>query len=506
MPNAAILLECDLTGGSVWLDTAAYSESFDAGYIQDETDAYITDEAADYIIDAELGAATGFPDHYWIDTSDHCWIDGTVLRASQEGYADTNYWGAYILSVDPPQWQIATPYGGYCKLGWGSIRLAQEFFDTTDMWPPPTTIPMKFYYTPGAEASKEAIFEGTAHLTEWDRDGVTYELHGWEYDIKLLSSGVDYDGDTVEFPIAILAASYQPVTRMADVGGYPTYSFPFLYPTASFHTYVYDDGVDVTSNAIINGDGTFSLTVDPVGEVTISGINDGYYTLSWFFVWACGPTRLNLKLDMSLVGGGGAFALRHWASSQRDLLDVMSDVAAWFRHLFYIKDGTLYLVSMDSDNGTATYTQHDIGPVTYTMNQPISKVVSRWTGRKPVEETIGKYVKDIDYESCITTGGYSHGEELDIIQHSTDQLVGSFVPLQLVDILADIQKINATLPIPMAAGFPVPGKAITWTEPAESDGGPHVRGITGTIRARTITFDFQNYVYKVTGEGTVSAT
>jgi hypothetical protein len=460
MPNAAILLECDLTGGADWLDTA---------------------------------------DHYWLDTSDHYWFDGTVLRASQEGYADMNYWGAYILAVDPPQWQIATPYGGYCKLGWGGFRLAQEFFDSTPMWPPPTNMFVKFYYTPGNESDKEALFSGTAHLTGWDRDGVDYELFGEEYDADLLEEGTDYDGDTVAFPLAVGEGYCRTPTRIADVGGYFTYMLPFI--STSLEPIVLDDGVDVTANAVNNGNGTFSLTVAPVGEVTVVGIDTPYHTLISFFRWACEPDRLNLKFDSSLAV---LCLIKRWVPNQQTLLQFLSNLAAWNRHLFYIKDGTLYLVWMDSDNGTATYTQNDIGPVTYSMNAPLSSIHAKWEQRIPVEETIGKYVKTYDREGSVASA-YPYGDKMEVAQYSTDLNDSTAVRTVLTNILSDIHKDNATIPIPMAAGLPVPGKSITWTEPAESAGGAHVRGVTGTIRARTIVYDFANYVYKITGEGTISA-
>ena len=64
-------------------------------------------------------------------------INAVLNRLSQEGIALTNYWDAKVSTFDPVQYKIAKQYGGYVKLGYGSISFVPNLFDNN--WPPPTT-------------------------------------------------------------------------------------------------------------------------------------------------------------------------------------------------------------------------------------------------------------------------------------------------------------------------------------------------------------------------------
>ena len=54
--------------------------------------------------------------------------------------------------------------------------------------------------------------------------------------------------------------------------------------------------------------------------------------------------------------------------------------------------------------------------------------------------------------------------------------------------------------IPMETGsLPKPGKKIEWTESGVSENGPHILSVDASIHARTIVYDFKNYVVNITG-------
>lgn len=119
-------------------------------------------------------------------------IDGTLTRVSQEGIALTNYWDAKVVRFDPIQYQLANHYGGYVKLGYGSISFFPDLFD--DDWPPPVNGLISVYYTATTEAAKETLFSGEAHLVGINREEIEYRLFGPVYD-ETVATATAYNTD-----------------------------------------------------------------------------------------------------------------------------------------------------------------------------------------------------------------------------------------------------------------------------------------------------------------------
>ena len=101
-------------------------------------------------------------------------INGTVNYVSIDGHGLTHNWRPRILSFDAPQIGIPSNHGGYAKMSFGSIIFSQELFATD--WPPPRVCPIAIYYTDTTEAARELVFSGTANLTSWNREEITYGL------------------------------------------------------------------------------------------------------------------------------------------------------------------------------------------------------------------------------------------------------------------------------------------------------------------------------------------
>jgi len=439
----------------------------------------------------------------WTDSNGGIWEDGVSILASQEGFSGNRWWGDYIISVDPPQYQLASIHGGYCSLGWGSVTLAQEAFNDIAWWPPIKKLPCVFYFTTSTEDSAEKIFDGTAHLAEWDRSGITYELHGNEYNTDLLEEATNYDGDTVSLPRAFGNVSFQVPVRLADAGGKPTYHKAYVTRTVNTDWHIYDDGIaktDITDN----GDGTFSLDTSSVGEVSISGTGE-ISTLDELFTWSCGSSKFNIGYDNDLIESS-PYDLSYWAGNQAKLIDFLSDVSAYFTHLFYIYENILYIVDMNEDNGSSTYTENDVTPVQYIENSPTSLYKTKWSYRESFDgrladgSTTTYYVRETEKETSLTTS-FSYGKEVNIepfVETKTE------MDSKLSDIKTIIEKTNV-VGIPMEVGdLPVPGKLISWNEGGNTDNGPHILGINGAIRARTIIYDFKNYIVNITGEGVLT--
>jgi len=176
---------------------------------------------------------------------------------------------------------------------------------------------------------------------------------------------------------------------------------------------VYDDGVNVTSNAVI-ATSTFQYIVTPVGELTISGT--GVSTQNYdIFSELCGAGWLNI----GLVDEGTAIGtISRWQDTQVFVLDFLSQVASVTDAFFYVLGGTLYLHDMDMVSiyyGTVNYNvKTDLLEGTrYERAAPKSSARHKYKTRIAAEETIGKYVKEIDKEVSVLTP-WAYGDEISV--------------------------------------------------------------------------------------------
>lgn len=427
----------------------------------------------------------------WLDDEYNTWLDSDiVVRASHQGYAGDQYWDQFVIALTPPQFRMDHLSGGYCKLGFGDVTLTLDTFSAASIWPPPESCPVVISYADDSDVIHQ-LFVGTMHRQSLSREGIVYQLYERTFDAMLLTEAEDYDGNTVPLPRAFGAVTHQQPVRLPDAGGgNRRYSAGSLQGTKHTDWHVYDDGVDICSNATAISSNVFELTVTPVGEVTISGTGEDS-TLVNIFDWAVQSGRLNLSYDSSLAT---AFTASYWASSQEVLVSFLDRLAAYASHLFYIINDTLYLVDMDSDNGTQALTEHDYFPASIVFASPVSLVKTGWADRTAVEETIGKYIKEIPREVTVTgTHPYGNEETIDCFQATN-----AAVTTALTRVHGYMTATRWNTSIPLESIFPTPGLKITATD--ESMG----QGIAITIHARDIEYDFDNQEIRIAGEGSIA--
>ena len=451
---------------------------------------------------------------------DVTWQGASSLLVSNEDVADTHYWDNYIMSVTPLRYQMATIYGGYCKMSFGSIDFNPDMF--TDNWPPPVASGVTFEYTSSDEASKETMFDGGCHLSRISREAVTYNLYAEEYDVDLLKTvsdidTTDYDGNTdAVLPRAFGTITHQTPVRLADVGGYPTYHNGYITGTKGTDWHIYDDGVNIDANVTDNGDYTFALSATPVGEVTISGTAE-YADLLSAMAWACSVWNLGLSFNIGDMTAAlqyndgditwenddttwadtlanAEYPLAYWASSQRVMIEFFSDLCSWLCCLFYIRSSTLFLLDMANTNSSRTLTEYDMMPSDYSYENPVAMLSAKWQTRDAVEETIGKYVKTYDHETS-QKSDYAYGEERTITPyHDTKATIDT----QLAAIIEYIHKPQANVRIPFAGNVPVPGEAISFTDTSLGS------DIDVAIKSRTVQYDFNAEEVTIEGEGAIT--
>ena len=118
-------------------------------------------------------------------------INGTMHRISDSYAYLTNLWDAKIVRFIPVNYTTRSLSGGFVEPQYGEIELSPELFAS---YPPPVSCAITVKTTDTTEELAVTIFSGTAHLNQFDRESVSYTIHGLEYtqtfSEKLLFTGI----------------------------------------------------------------------------------------------------------------------------------------------------------------------------------------------------------------------------------------------------------------------------------------------------------------------------
>ena len=417
-----------------------------------------------------------------------------VLRmTSGAAFAGARDWQPDVLGFDPIAYRMDTPHGGMVRLsGAGNIQVAMQAFDNADWWFPATAYPACVSITDGLEYQATKIMDCTFHQKEWiPPEYFTFDIYQEGLSASLLlSTGVNYAGETVVLPRAFGNITFVTPIRRPDANGHQVYDHGYLSGTVGVDWHVYDDGVNVDSNVTNATASTFEYTVTPVGEITVCGTGTDS-TLINIFNWACGVTHLNLSYNSALAT---AFTASCWVSSQETLVSFLDRLAAYACHLFYIKDETLYLVDMGSDNGTVTMTEFDFFPSSITYAAPVALLKANWTDRTAVEDSTGKHIMETPQKVSVV-GSHPYGPESSI---DCFQSTVAAVTTTLTRVLGFMQAARWETSIPLTTTFPAPGLKISAVDASMG------QAISIVIRASDIEYDFENYEIKIAGAGVIS--
>jgi hypothetical protein len=167
----------------------------------------------------------------------------------------------------------------------------------------------------------------------------------------------------------------------------------------------------------------------------------------------------------------------HTTSSAQVAIELASNIAAFYSHLFYVGGSTAYLVDMKLDNGTSTLTEFEFFSMPeYQYKTPVSRAVCGTAAR---------------------FSDYPYGEELSVDQYHT---TAANINTALDDIIAIENAPRITFSVPMVAGcFPLPGQKITLPDTS------NVADLSSYVRVRKMTFDFLEDRVTIEGEGAISA-
>ena len=190
--------------------------------------------------------------------------------------------------------------------------------------------------------------------------------------------------------------------------------------------------------------------------------------------WFCGASYLNLTLDHTYDRASSPQVV-FTSSGVQLAIDLFSEICAFHSHCFYISGTTLYLIDMLLDAGTQTITEFDFFPSEYEWNVPVS-----------IART----------DNYARTSAYPYGEEITLPTEYAD--TEARINTALDNIIAVRNKAKCRLRMPFLGSLPTPGKKISWTDTSLGE------STDAYIRARTISFDFEEEEVIIEGEGELS--
>lgn len=372
-------------------------------------------------------------------------INAIVFYVSIDGHGLTHNYRPLITNFDAPVKSIPSDHGGFAKMEFGSITFNPILFISD--WPPPINGDIKIYYSDTTEAARELVFEGTAHLTNFDRESVSYALYGPSYDETMIIRGVgpletgrwykitDYIADD-DF-INVGAASNATGVIFQATGTTPTKwtNFSKLAP-------YWNDTLNVVLTDILS----------QIAEIT---------TVDTTYARASSPNVI------------------YTLTSERLAINVASDIAEFYSHLIYIVGDTAYIVDMLLTNGADwSLTEFDFFAFpSYQYKTPIS------TLNCSLESVI--YTKTSDYPYGVTT-------TVDPYHITQANIESALTNILLIENAPRITNFK----VPMITGnFPRMGQKVSFIDTS------HICDFPFYFYVRKMTYDFLECEINIEGDG-----
>jgi hypothetical protein len=266
------------------------------------------------------------------------------------------------------------------------------------------------------------------------------------------------------------------ILQTAFVGNWPppaTITLPLKFETDSGDI----DIIDATG--VLAGIGLTTVEYDVYGPddydtTTDAGTTASNDTLVDYFTWACHADRLNLTLDSTKAND---YDISFTLSSDKQIIDVLDQLAYDCNHAFYIDGSTLYLLDLTENNGTSALTEFDFIEAVYEAPVPYS------------------LFKGGDFS---VAGTYPQGKEYSISHffHSTQ----ANVEAQLTRTKTLLDKWWITVKMPIGENDIAYGERLTWTDESR------YLDLDISMNAREFSYqlDAGRELLVIEGEGTVT--
>ena len=296
-------------------------------------------------------------------------------------------------------------------------------------------------------------------------------------------------------PMAFGYVQYEKPVRLMDatIGGVQQYWLADIQGTAGIDWFLYDDGVDVSTNVSYSANNVFQIDVAPVGELTFSG-RGSHDTLLKVFQWiTTGTLTLEHTYDRAISP-----TINYYQTERMYIPDFLSKIVSWFTHLFYIRSGTLYLVDMLVDAGSEVTTEFDFFKSGYQFNSPAQKLTASYPFRIAGEWYDGsggsagvclrESMKIISIESGIPYG--------DTDQDFSPPYCTGVTPITtaLQNILTILNRPQVSISVPFGTTLQSPGKKMTWLNES------YPYNIMTDTWVRSVSYDFDNNEITIEGD------
>ncbi|MFH2074369.1 MAG: hypothetical protein ABIJ57_03340 [Pseudomonadota bacterium] len=213
----------------------------------------------------------------------------------------------------------------------------------------------------------------------------------------------------------------------------------------------------------------------PSYSATVADLTAFDDTLGNIVDWFCDAARLNLTVDHTYERAVSP-PVKFTSSGTQFAIPLLSDICAFNSHLFYISGTTLHLIDMLMDAGSTAITEFDFFPSEYAYQVPTSIVSTTNYSR---------------------TSAYPYGNAMSLATEFED--TGADINTALDNILSILNSAGCRLRMPLLGSVPTPGTKISWTDTSLN------LDMAAWIRARSISYDFQNEEVTIEGEGALAA-
>jgi len=222
----------------------------------------------------------------------------------------------------------------------------------------------------------------------------------------------------------------------------------------------------------------YGLYTEVIGAGSTMPANTTYFDTPLKTVFSDAAVTLGLNLDTTLARSSNT-EVDFMVTNEQELLSFLSDLSASISHLYYIYQGTLYLVDMFQDNGTTTITEFDYHPSIMEMEPSIIAAQTKQTGL---------------LHSGLT---YPYAKKT-VVSLFVDEPPS--VSLAVNHIWDTWNKPCYNLKMPFVYPLAVtPGMRIQFTDTSQ------IKDVSAYIRVRNISYNFDNEEIAIVGEGEITS-
>ena len=403
--------------------------------------------------------------------------------------ADQQYWWKPGVVSMPSMTLGSGVKGGFVRVSWGNISFAPNSFISEPA--PHFGISLDWGID---SANLMHIFDGEIYRRSYNNKTIVYDIFEPEYDTKLLAEGLDVKDSSDDPESEIIVYPDMEVTQPLVIGTVD-YMTPqrtglaieqkYYMPDFAAGTYhFYENGYPIDDHWTV-ADGYAERSVNINEDLSISGTGN-MTTLNDVFTWA----SAQMGLDYVNVHGGDV-SLNYVEYSQMLMVDFLDKIAYYCNYQFYIKDGVVYLVDMNQDNGQQDIEEFDFVEISYEWPMAIKEYSAAWTLRK---FNSGLVVLENDEKEVKHYTDSAIGDEVSITPY--DQTIAD-VGAKIATIAAQEKKVIVSLSLPLDQ-LPAIGEKITFDDRKQA------HDISGYLRVQTYSINYSSKTLDIKGTGEIA--